>query len=286
LTGSEISYSYQAIVDGASGVRYVLTGVSPASPQTVNAPLTVTGTYKTQYYLTVTSPYDTPSGGDWYDAGATAYAMLEDGLVYVNRLAYGFTGWNGDASGWLLTSNPITMNGPKTAVANWARSDVYGDVRSIGFWRHQFTVWYRANILKIKGAGTAQVSVTELNSYLSFIWTNSEYFKAKYPNGITLMDAYNLLAPLKAHTMQEAAEQQLLAVWLNLAGKAFFWNTELSQSTLYVYCRYSLWDDAGLQTIGEAIKWSETELLANRNFEAVTTVCDSINNNLGIIWGT
>jgi hypothetical protein len=49
LAGSEISYTYQAIVPGASGVQYVLTLVSPASPQTITAPLTITGTYKTQF---------------------------------------------------------------------------------------------------------------------------------------------------------------------------------------------------------------------------------------------
>jgi uncharacterized repeat protein (TIGR02543 family) len=30
-----------------------------------------------------------------------------------------FKGWSGDASGIRLTSNAITMDGPKTATANW-----------------------------------------------------------------------------------------------------------------------------------------------------------------------
>src|SRR5208337_2831479 len=30
-----------------------------------------------------------------------------------------FTGWSGDATGTGLTSNPITMSGPMTAIANW-----------------------------------------------------------------------------------------------------------------------------------------------------------------------
>ncbi|MEM2922014.1 MAG: hypothetical protein QXF26_06835, partial [Candidatus Bathyarchaeia archaeon] len=51
--GSEISYIYQDNVDGAPGVRYVLVSVSPASPQTVTNPLTITGTYKTQYRVRI-----------------------------------------------------------------------------------------------------------------------------------------------------------------------------------------------------------------------------------------
>ena len=37
----------------------------------------------------------------------------EQGVRYV------FTSWGGDASGSGLTSNPITMNAAKTAIANW-----------------------------------------------------------------------------------------------------------------------------------------------------------------------
>ncbi|MCL7401127.1 MAG: hypothetical protein LZ163_06200 [Thaumarchaeota archaeon] len=179
------------------------------------------------------------------------------------------------------------MNSSKVAIALWELSDNYGDVRSVGFWRHQFTVWYRQEVLKLKGAGTTQIPATELQHYLDFIWANSEYFKKIFPEGIQLTDAYKILAPLKAHTMKDAAEQQLLAVWLNLARKAFFWNTELSQETTYIYYKYNLWNDMGLQTVGEAIKWSENELQnPDGNYQAVKDVCESINNNLGIIWGT
>jgi len=103
-----------------------------------------------------------------------------------------------------------------------------------------------------------------------------------------LVNAYNIMTtPTGPNSMKMRAEQQLLALWLNFARKAFFWNTELSQDTLYVYYKYNLLGDTGLQTIGEAIKWSEAELLKpGGNFEAVKTVCDTINNNLGIIWGT
>jgi uncharacterized repeat protein (TIGR02543 family) len=81
---------------------------------------TITGTYKTQYYLTVNSAYDTLDGQGWYDSGTTAYATLASGTVSGGAgTQYVFTGWSGDASGTALTSNGITMDGPKTATANW-----------------------------------------------------------------------------------------------------------------------------------------------------------------------
>jgi hypothetical protein len=74
-----------------------------------------------RYYLTVVSPYDTPGGMGWYDNGTNAYATLASGTVVIapSRVRAVFTGWSGDASGTGLTSNAITMNGPKTATANW-----------------------------------------------------------------------------------------------------------------------------------------------------------------------
>lgn len=54
--GSAANFAYQTPVPGlAAGTRYVLTGTSPASGLVVNAPGTVTGTYQTQYLLTVST---------------------------------------------------------------------------------------------------------------------------------------------------------------------------------------------------------------------------------------
>ena len=72
-----------------------------------------------QYYLTVNSDHDTPIGSGWYDAGTTAYAKLLNGLVTSGETRWVFTGWSGDASGTGLTSNPIIMDCPKTAVVEW-----------------------------------------------------------------------------------------------------------------------------------------------------------------------
>jgi len=274
--------------EGVDGVRYEFDSYSPSDSVDMTEAKTITLAYKTQYYLTVISPYDTPGGEDWYYEGETAYATLVDGFVAPN---IGFVGWSEDASGLDLLSDPITMDTAKTAIAKWEASLAYGDVRTIGFWKHQVNVWYFTELvnggMKIKGIGTAQVSQTDLMGYLKFISDNSGYakFTAIWVEGNklkTLENAYKILTtPTGPNSMKMRAEQQLLGVWLNLARKAFFWNTELSQSSEYIYVTY------GLKDIGEAIKFCEAELTKPEgNFQAAKGICDSINNNLGVVWGT
>ncbi len=97
---------------------------NPSSPSTtvlMDKPKTVTANYKIQYYLTVTSPYDTPGGEGWYDSGSTAYGTLASGTVdHGNGTRRLFTNWGGDTSGTDHSqSTLILMDGPKTAIANW-----------------------------------------------------------------------------------------------------------------------------------------------------------------------
>jgi len=135
--GSQISYTYPAIVPGVLGVQYVLTGVNPASPQTVNSPLTILGTYKTQYYLTVVTfpqglaPPPTPPSG-WYDA--CTYVTLTASPTAHDTIVYTFQGWRINGQ-WHIGENPITihMDSPKIAVAWYCGiGDPIGDVNLDG----------------------------------------------------------------------------------------------------------------------------------------------------------
>jgi len=121
--GDTVTYSYSAIVSsttaGKQYIRDIVTG--PSSPITVNADINATGNYKTQYCLTVSSPYGTTGGQGWYNSSDTAYATLNTGEIdHLNGTKHVFTNWNGDASGTnYASSNPITMDGAKIAVAVW-----------------------------------------------------------------------------------------------------------------------------------------------------------------------
>lgn len=126
VIGSEHTFEYHSPLVVDAGKRYVWTqtsGLSTAQSGTITVPSgggTVTGYYKTQYYLTVISPYGTPGGEGWYDKDATAYATVTPLTVSGPAgFQYVFTHWGGDASGTTSPSNPITMDAPKTAIANW-----------------------------------------------------------------------------------------------------------------------------------------------------------------------
>ncbi|MEO0092432.1 MAG: T9SS type A sorting domain-containing protein, partial [candidate division WOR-3 bacterium] len=115
-------------VSGGAGIQYVFTNwsgdatgtTSPSDPILMNGPKTATANWKTQYYLTVNSAHSTTSGEGWYDANTNAYASVTDSIVSGGAgTQYVFAGWTGDASGTKKTSNPILMNAPKTATANW-----------------------------------------------------------------------------------------------------------------------------------------------------------------------
>jgi len=99
----------------ASGTNY-----AQSDPITMDEPKFAVASWKTQYYLKVVSPYGTTGGEGWYDKYTYAYATVTPLIVPGPAgVQYVFTHWSGDASGTTSPSNPIYMDGPKTAIANW-----------------------------------------------------------------------------------------------------------------------------------------------------------------------
>jgi len=144
---------------GPSGTRYVCTGwtgtgsVPPSGvTSSVNFTITqnssITWNWKTQYFLTVPSPYGTTGGEGWYDSGATAYATLDTGVIdQGNGTRRVFTNWSGDASGTnYAQSDPIQMNAPKTAIANW-KAQYRLTVRTLGLGTYVTNVYNDTTIL-------------------------------------------------------------------------------------------------------------------------------------------
>jgi parallel beta-helix repeat protein len=131
-SGASASISTDNIVPIDSGSRYRFNGwttdnmdeiadaSSTSTTVTMDSAKTVTANYTMQYYLTVTSPYGTTGGEGWYDNGTTANATVTPLIVSEPpEVQHVFTNWSGDATGTTSPSNPIIMNAPKTAIANW-----------------------------------------------------------------------------------------------------------------------------------------------------------------------
>ena len=99
-----------------------------------------------------------------------------------------------------------------------------GDMRTIGYWKHQFAV------ATGKNKGKAQVSPSTLFGYLV---TNPNNIKSKSSlpqfqfstnQATALQQAYSILWPAEPASMCTRARQQLLALWLNWACGAVNWN--------------------------------------------------------------
>ena len=91
-----------------------------------NSPVTLTATYKTQYYLELGSQLGTTSGNGWYDEGSSASYSLSatsfplDGLLGVMGGKTTFEGWY--ENGRLVSSSKtdsIVMAGTHVLTASW-----------------------------------------------------------------------------------------------------------------------------------------------------------------------
>jgi hypothetical protein len=103
-------------VAGTNGTRYQCRD----NVWTLGAGAQRTFVYKTQYYLEVVSPYGSPSGSDWYDEGAIVQARLATNMTAGSEgTRYMFVKWGQDASGQGTVSDPVVMDRPKRAVAQW-----------------------------------------------------------------------------------------------------------------------------------------------------------------------
>jgi uncharacterized repeat protein (TIGR02543 family) len=156
-------------VPGSAGTQFVFTSwggdasgsSSPSNPIVMTGPKTATANWQTQYYLTVSSAHGTSGGAGWYAAGSSATATINSLTIPGDTgIQYVMTGWSGDATGYAVSSTPITMNGPKTAITNWQTqynitvaqlgldSDVSGTVLTVNGTSYGiagFTVWANAS---------------------------------------------------------------------------------------------------------------------------------------------
>jgi hypothetical protein len=100
-------------VDGANGQA------SPTLNLQMNAPHTITGQYKQQYYLMVTSAQGVASGTGWYDAGSMAQISVSTPSDPSYGVSLIFNGWQGGGAEPTNQSTTVLMNAPKTVTATW-----------------------------------------------------------------------------------------------------------------------------------------------------------------------
>jgi hypothetical protein len=119
LTGI-VSYSYDSIVTGGTGVQYACVSGCSGS---FSGSTTETANYKTQYYLTVISARDSPNpGSGWFDAGTSIGAYVYSTVSGGSGIQYVCTGWSGTgsvSSSGSGTSVTFNINAPSSITWNW-----------------------------------------------------------------------------------------------------------------------------------------------------------------------
>jgi hypothetical protein len=122
----------------ANTKRYVWTGTSGLSTLqngsiAVTASGSVTGSYKTQYYLTVTSARDNPTPiSGYFDAGTSITASVTSPWPGPADTRYLCTGWTGTGSvpaSGTTTSTTFTITQPSSITWNW-KTQYYLTVRT------------------------------------------------------------------------------------------------------------------------------------------------------------
>lgn len=119
LSGTTHRFEIPRQIDVGDGTKLVFTSwndgdVSPS--RVISNGGEFTTHYKTQYKLTVQSPYGSPGGSGWYDSGSKATVSIHTSAGGI--IQHTFTGWSGDLTGSEANAS-LTMDGPKTIQANW-----------------------------------------------------------------------------------------------------------------------------------------------------------------------
>ena len=87
-------------------------------PSSIISPTTVVAAYQTQFYLTVSSEFGSPSGEEWYDEGSSAQVSVESVVSRGKGERVVFNGWGG-VSGGDTSSVTFTVDSPKSLTASW-----------------------------------------------------------------------------------------------------------------------------------------------------------------------
>ncbi len=132
--GTLANFNVTDLVSGGSGIQYEFaswtgggldsySGTSVNGNCIMNNPVTESASWNTQFYLTIISSYGSPSGGGWYNAGATATFSVTTPFSDGAGTQYVLDSWIGSGSGSYEGSFPsysIPINNPITEEANWA----------------------------------------------------------------------------------------------------------------------------------------------------------------------
>ena len=117
-----------------------------ASSGSVTQALSLNPTYVHRFYLTVTSPYGSPTGEGWYNAGATATFAITTPMSGETGMQYILNSWSGSGTGSYsgsAFSSSVTMTNAITETASWT-TQYYLNVSNGGYATTTGSGWYNS----------------------------------------------------------------------------------------------------------------------------------------------
>ncbi|QQG49361.1 MAG: hypothetical protein HY247_03365 [archaeon] len=122
--GSTLTFAFPLTVQGTTGVRYALTSTDRSSGLSVTSATNVSASYRTQYYLNVTTSFSEASGGGWFDSGSSSTFGTAATIEYPSSgTRHLLEGWEGSGTGSYTgtdLSHQVTLSGPISQSATWS----------------------------------------------------------------------------------------------------------------------------------------------------------------------
>jgi hypothetical protein len=159
-TGKQYDWTQWTNGDGLSGASGTYTVPGSA--------ITVTAVYATQWYLTVTSTYDSPTGQAWYTNGNSASSTVTSPVSGGSGVQYVCTGWTGTgsapASGSSADTGLFSMSAASSVTWNWVT---------------QYQVTFTSSVIGADTAGTVVTvnGTAKTQAQLPFaVWYNATQY--------------------------------------------------------------------------------------------------------------
>ena len=122
LSDSTANFSVTLYIETSDTKRYFdgwsgdSTSTSASSSIMMNGPKFLTAKWRTEFLLTLTSEYGTPTGAGWYSEDLSVGISVEPVQGFLIR--HIFDGWSGDITSTDASTN-VNMNTPKVITAVW-----------------------------------------------------------------------------------------------------------------------------------------------------------------------
>ena len=251
-SGGSAAFSVSTPVSGGSGIQYVntgWTGDASSSPVTMNSPKSVTAAWKTQYYVTVNSAHDTPTGAGWYDSGTTATIGVTSPVSGGAGVQYIFTSWSGTVYGGSDNPASFTVTTAATETAGWG-TQYYLTVANGGHGTGTGQAWYDSGASAQFGINTP-VAGAAGTQYAFSAWTGSgggSYSGSGNPHSVTMNNAITETAAWTTQyylSVASSLDSPFGGGWYNSGANASFGLTSTTSGNDLTRGTFSNWTEVG-----------------------------------------